>query len=186
MLWSVEAFWEEAIQHVCMLCPDPWRLWHYYGRELGWMRLLAVQILFCLPKLLIVMRVEVLKEKLLTISRHWRYPVSHFLILVKLVRSPRSLGSLEKVVSFSNWWWKLCSWWAMGDYGVMLLFSSLTPTAIDYNPNVSATMQQPSSVEHLKTREITAFGKRSFWDTLFHNAKKTITPLYNGLVYIFT
>ena len=25
----------------------------------------------------------------------------------------------------------------------MLLFSSLTPTAIDYNPNVSATMQQP-------------------------------------------
>ena len=28
----------------------------------------------------------------------------------------------------------------------MLLFSSLTPTAIDYNPNVSATMQQPSSV----------------------------------------
>jgi len=30
----------------------------------------------------------------------------------------------------------------------MLLFSSLTPTAIDYNPNVSATMQQPSSVEH--------------------------------------
>jgi len=24
----------------------------------------------------------------------------------------------------------------------MLLFSSLTPTAIDYNPNVSATMQQ--------------------------------------------
>ena len=30
----------------------------------------------------------------------------------------------------------------------MLLFSSLTPTAIDYNPNSSATMQQPSSVEH--------------------------------------
>ena len=30
----------------------------------------------------------------------------------------------------------------------VLLFSSLTPTAIDYNPNVSATMQQPSSVEH--------------------------------------
>ena len=28
----------------------------------------------------------------------------------------------------------------------MLLFSSLTPTAID-NPNVSATMQQPSSVQ---------------------------------------
>jgi len=28
------------------------------------------------------------------------------------------------------------------------LFSSLTPTAIDYNPNVSATMQQPSSVVH--------------------------------------
>ena len=31
---------------------------------------------------------------------------------------------------------------------MVLLFSSLTPTAIDYNPNVSATMQQPSSVEH--------------------------------------
>jgi len=30
----------------------------------------------------------------------------------------------------------------------MLLFSSLTPTAIDYNPNVSATMQQPLSVAH--------------------------------------
>jgi len=30
----------------------------------------------------------------------------------------------------------------------MLLFSSLTPTAIDYNPNISATMQQPSSVVH--------------------------------------
>jgi len=28
----------------------------------------------------------------------------------------------------------------------MLLFSPLTPTAIDYNPNVSAIMQQPSSV----------------------------------------
>jgi len=28
----------------------------------------------------------------------------------------------------------------------MLLFSSLTPTAINYNPNISATMQQPSSV----------------------------------------
>jgi len=30
----------------------------------------------------------------------------------------------------------------------MLLFSSLTPTKIDYNPNVSATMQQSSSVVH--------------------------------------
>jgi len=30
----------------------------------------------------------------------------------------------------------------------LLLFSSLTPTAIDYNPNVSATMQQPSLVVH--------------------------------------
>jgi len=28
------------------------------------------------------------------------------------------------------------------------LFSSHTPTAIDYNPNISATMQQPSSVVH--------------------------------------
>jgi len=32
----------------------------------------------------------------------------------------------------------------------ILLFSSLTPTAIDYNPNVSATIQQPSSVEQEK------------------------------------
>ena len=48
---------------------------------------LCREILCCLPKLLIVMRVELLKEKLLTILQHCCYPVFfNFLLLVKLVR----------------------------------------------------------------------------------------------------
>jgi len=38
----------------CLLCPGPWSLWDYYGREWDGWGLLA-QILCCLPKLLFVM-----------------------------------------------------------------------------------------------------------------------------------
>ena len=58
---------------------------------------------------------------------------------------------------------------------VLLLFSSLTPTAIDYNPNVSATMQQPSSVVRLDYNQL-----------LLVWVKKTITWIEHPTTQVFT
>jgi len=53
----------------------------------------------------------------------------------------------------------------------MLLFSSLTPTAIDYNPNVSATMQQPSSV---------VYANHKTYNLIIHKEDTEKTQVFNS------
>ena len=55
---------------------------------------MLARILHCLPELLVIVRIEILKKEL-TISKHCRHPVSHSLVLFNMVMSPRALSYLE-------------------------------------------------------------------------------------------